>query len=97
LGVMIGGCLMTAQIAGGIGIQFPRTGRWASAGLCIVYLCFSLACIPDIVAAANIYDRFGGSFFLFFSFLCGAIAPYATSEPNAARAVVLGRLARIGL
>ena len=97
LGVMIGGCLMTAQIAGGIGIQFPRTARWASAGLCIVYLCFSLACVPDIVAAANIYDRFGGSFFLFFSLLCGAIALYAANEPKVARAVVFGRLARIGL
>jgi hypothetical protein len=97
LGVILGGCLMAAQIAGGIGIQFPRTGRWASAGLCIVYLCFSLACVPDIIAASNIYDRFGGSFFLFFSLLCGAIALYAANEPNEARAVVLGRLARFGL
>jgi uncharacterized membrane protein len=97
LGVIIGGCLMTAQIAGGIGIQFSRTERWASAGLCIVYLCFSLACVPDIIAAANIYDRFGGSFFLFFSLLCGAIALYAANEPNGARAVVFGRLARLGL
>jgi len=56
LGVIVGGSLMTTQIAGGIGIQFPRTGRWASAGLSIVYLCFSLACVPDIIAAANIYD-----------------------------------------
>ncbi|MGB8031584.1 MAG: hypothetical protein WCF30_18180 [Terracidiphilus sp.] len=97
LGVMTGGCLMTAQIAGGIGIQYPRTGRWASAGLCIIYLCFSLACVPDIIAASNIYDRFGGSFFLFFSLLCGAIALYAGTEANGARAVAFGRLARLGL
>ena len=97
LGVILGGCLMTAQIAGGIGIQFARTARWASAGLCIVYLCFSLACIPDIIAATNIYDRFGGSFFLFLSLLCGAIALYAANEPNGARAIVLGRTAHLGL
>ncbi len=97
LGVTLGGCLMTAQIAGGIGIEFQRTGRWASAGLCIVYLGFSLACIPDIIAATNIYDRFGGSFFLFLSLLCGAIALYAANEPNGARAVILSRLARVGL
>jgi uncharacterized membrane protein len=97
LGVVIAGCLMVAQIAGGIGIQFPRTERWASAGLCIVYLCFSLACVPDIIAAANVYDRFGGSFFLFFSLLGGAIALYAANEQNGARPVILGRLARHGL
>ena len=97
LGVILGGCLMTAQIAGGIGIQFQRTERWASAALCIVYLCFALACIPDIIAAANIYDRFGGSFFLFFSLFFGAIALYAAGEPKGSRAVVFGRMARVGL
>ncbi|MFY9854108.1 MAG: hypothetical protein WAK26_09560 [Terracidiphilus sp.] len=96
-GVVLGGCLMTAQIAGGIGIQYSLTARWASAVLCVVYLCFSLACIPDIIAASNIYDRYGGSFFLFCSLLCGTIALYAANEANAARAVTLGRLARLGL
>ena len=96
-GTIIGGCLMTAQIAGGIGIQYPRTGRLASVVLCVVYLCFSLACIPDVIAASNIYERYGGSFFLFFSLLCGAIALYAATEANAARAVAFGRLARLGL
>jgi len=96
-GAIIGGCLMAALIAGGIGIQYSRTARLASVALCVVYLCFSLACIPDIIAAANIYDRFGGSFFLFFSLFCGAIALYAATEANAARAVVFGRLARLGL
>jgi hypothetical protein len=94
---MIGGCLMTALIAGGIGMQFPRTVRLAAVVLWVVYLCFSLACIPGIIAAANIYERYGGSFFLFFSLLCGAIALYAASEANAARALVFGRVARLGL
>jgi len=96
-GAIIGGCLMTAQIAGGIGMQYQRTGLLASLVLCVVYLCFSLACVPDIIAASNIYDRYGGSFFLFFSLLCGAIALYAVTGANAARAVVFGRLARLGL
>jgi hypothetical protein len=96
-GTLIGGCLMAALIAGGIGMQYPRTARLASVVLCVVYLCFSLACIPDIIAASNIYDRYGGSFFLFFSLLCGAIALYAATEANAARAVAFGRLARLGL
>jgi hypothetical protein len=96
-GTVIGGCLMAALIAGGIGMQYPRTARLASVALCVVYLCFSLACIPDIIAASNNYERYGGSFFLFFSLLCGAIALYAATEPNAARAVALGRLARLGL
>jgi uncharacterized membrane protein YphA (DoxX/SURF4 family) len=96
-GTIIGGCLMTAQIAGGIGIQYPRTVRLASVVLGVVYLLFSLANIPDIVAASNIYERYGGSFFQFLSLLCGAIALYAATEANPARTVAFGRLARCGL
>src|SRR5215469_7689793 len=96
-GTIIGGCLMTAQIAGGIGMQYPRIMRLASVVLCVVYLCFSLACIPDIIAASNIYDRYGGSFFLFFSLLCGAVALFAATADNAARALLFGRVTRFGL
>jgi len=96
-GTVIGGCLMIAQLAGGIGVVYRRTARLASVVLCVVYLCFSLACVPDIVAAANIYDKYGGSFFLFFSLFCGAIALYAATETDAAKAVPFGRVARLGL
>jgi hypothetical protein len=96
-GTIIGGCLMSAQIAGGIGMQYPRTAHLASVILGVVYSCFSLACIPDTIAASNVYERYGGSFFLFFSLLCGAIALYAATEANAGRAVTFGRLARLGL
>src|SRR5581483_1735635 len=95
LGTIIGGCLMTAQIASGIAIQHPRAVRSASVVLCVVYLCFTLACVPDIIAASNVYERYGGSFFLFFSLLCGAIALYAAID--AASAIRLRRLARLGL
>ncbi|HZR65187.1 MAG TPA: hypothetical protein VFA85_08575 [Terriglobales bacterium] len=95
-GTVVGGVLMSAQIAGGIGIQFPRTLRPAAIGLCVVYLCFSLACIPDIIAASNVYERFGGSFFLFFSLLCGAIALYAADTANPASGV-FRKLIRVAL
>ena len=95
-GAIIGGCLMTAQIAAGIGIQHPRTVRLASVVLGVVHLLFSLACIPGIIAAPAIYAQYG-SFFEQFSLLCGAIALYAATEANAAKAVVFGRLARLGL
>ncbi|HYA23299.1 MAG TPA: hypothetical protein VEF05_04010, partial [Terriglobales bacterium] len=97
IGTILGGCLMTAQVAGGIGMQYARTARPASVVLSIVYLFFSLANIPDIIAAANVYERYGGSFFQFFSLFCGAIALYAATEANATRAAAFGRLARVGL
>ena len=96
-GAVIGGFLMAAQIAGGIAMQFPRTWRLASAVLCVVYMCFALACVPDIIAAANVYDKYGGSFFVYFSFFCGALALYAATEADVERAKLFGRLARLGL
>jgi hypothetical protein len=87
---------MISQIAGGIGIQYPRTARLGSIVLGVVYLLFSLACIPGIIARPAIYVRYG-SFFEQFSLLCGAIAVYAATEPKAARAAAFGRVARLGL
>ena len=95
-GTIIGGCLMIAQIAGGMGMQYPRTARLASIVLAIVYLLFSLACVPGILAAPTVYVHYG-SFFEQFCLLCGAIALYAATEGNATRAVAFGRVARRGL
>jgi hypothetical protein len=58
-GTIIGGCLMTAQISGGIGVQYPRSTHLASIVLGIVYLLFSLACIPGILTARTVYVRLG--------------------------------------
>lgn len=91
-GASIGALLMAAQIAGGIGIQFPRTWRLASVVLCVVYFCFALACVPDVIAAANVYDKYGGSFFVYFSFFCGALALFATTAANPARLALFARL-----
>jgi uncharacterized membrane protein YphA (DoxX/SURF4 family) len=96
-GTVICAALLIALIAGGIGMQFPRTVRLAALVLIFVFLCFSLACIPDIIAAENIYERYACSFFLFFSLVCGAVALLATAEPGAQRSALLGRLARYGL
>jgi hypothetical protein len=96
LGALIGGCLMTSQIAGGIGMQFPRSARLASIVLGVVYLLFSLACIRPIIAAPANYDHYP-SFFEQFCALCGAIALYAATEANETRAVAIGRAARLGL
>jgi hypothetical protein len=95
-GTIIGGCLMAVQIAGGIVMQYPRAARLASIALGVVYLLFSLACIPGIIAAPAVYAHYG-SFFEQFSLLCGAIALYAATEANEARAVAFGRVARLGL
>jgi len=92
----IGGCLMAAQIAGGIGIQFKRTARFASIILGVVYLLFSLACVPGILSAPRAYANYP-NFFEQLSLLCGAVALCAETEPNAERAVVFARLARLGL
>lgn len=96
-GSAIGACLMAAQIAGGIAMQHPRTARLASILLGVVYLLFSLACIPGIVYAANLFEKYGGNFFQQFSLLCGAIALYAATESAAAKAVMFARVARLGL
>jgi hypothetical protein len=61
-GTIIGRCLMIVQIAGGIGMQYRRTARLASILLGVVYLLFSLACIPDIMAAPTVYVHYGSFF-----------------------------------
>ena len=96
-GAIIGACLMTAQIAGGIAMQHPRTARLASVILAVVYLLFSLACVPSIIAASDPFERYGGSFFQQLSLLFGAVALYAATEANPPRALMFGRLARLGL
>lgn len=90
-GPVIGECLMAALIAGGIGIQNPRTTRPASIVLAAVFLLFSLACVPGIVAAPAVYVHYG-SFFEQFALLSGACALCASTG-----AAAFGRIARLGL
>jgi len=95
-GTVIGGCLMAAQVAGGMGMPYPRTARPASLILGVVYLLFSIACLPGIIAAPTAFAPYS-SFFEQLSLLCGAIALLAATEANAAAAAGFGRVARLGL
>ena len=92
-GLLIGEGLMATLVAGGIAMQHPRSARLAAVVLCVVYLCFSLACVPAVIRSPNVYATYG-SFFEQFCLLCGAAALYAATGANAAR---LGRSARLGL
>jgi hypothetical protein len=84
---------MAAQIAGGLLLLYPRAARTASIVLGDVYVVFSLACIPGIIAAPSVFAQYDG-FFEQFCLLCGAIAVYAATQKDAAGP---SRVARIGL
>jgi hypothetical protein len=62
LGTIVGSCLMAIQIAGGLGMLFAKEVRPAAIALGIVYLLFSLVCIPDIIAAPTVYVHYGSFF-----------------------------------
>jgi hypothetical protein len=95
-GLVIGECLMVAQIAGGIALIFPRTARLASMIFGMVYVLFSLACIPGIIARPTVFGQYD-SFFEQFCLLSGAIAVYAATEASAVWSARFGRVARLGL
>ena len=95
-GLAIGRLLMAAQIAGGLFILIPRTARPAAMLLATLYALFSLACIPDIVAAPGAYEHVG-SFFEQFTLIWGAIAVYAATQDDADLAAALARAARLGI
>ena len=96
LGAVVGNGLMVAQIAGGIAVMVPRAARRGSAVLAVVYAIFSLTCIPAVITHPAVYGSYG-SFFEQLALLCGAVAVYAGTETDAARAGAFARAARIGL
>jgi hypothetical protein len=65
-----------AQIFGGGAIVFRGTAKAGAVVLGTVYLIFALLCVPPIVAAPHIYDRWG-NFFEQFSLVTGALIVYA--------------------
>jgi len=95
-GAIVGDAIAIAQILGGIGLVYSRTARAASITLGAVYLLFSLACIPGIVADPKTYVRYG-SFFEWFSVVSGAIGAYAITETSAVRSASYANAARLGL
>jgi uncharacterized membrane protein YphA (DoxX/SURF4 family) len=95
-GTIVSWCLVVVQIAGGIAIMVPRAARLASIVLGAVYALYVLSCASSIIAAPG---EPGGyiNFFEQLAILCGALAVYAANETDTARAIVLGRAARLGL
>jgi hypothetical protein len=65
-----------AEILGGAAIQFRRTAKMGAVILAAVYLVFALRCVPQIVAAPQIYNSWG-NFFEQFSLVTGAAMVYA--------------------
>jgi len=82
-------------IFGGTAIQFRRAANAGAVAACVVYLVFALLCVPGIVAAPEIYDRWG-NFFEQFSLLTGAALIYARSS-SVWRPETLHRMGRISL
>lgn len=93
-GTFAGDLLAVALIAGGLLLLIPRTARPASIVLLAVTGVFSLACIPAIVKYPTTYFTYG-SFFEFFSLVCGALALYSAAHTNAAQSATLARASRI--
>ena len=69
-GTIVGDVLAIALIAGGLFLLYPRTARAASIVLLAVTLVFVLACVPAIIKYPTTYFTYG-SFFEFFSLVCG--------------------------
>jgi hypothetical protein len=84
------------KLRGGLGCSTQRPRVWRRFVLGIIYLLFSLACIPGILVAPAVYVHYL-SFFEQFSLLSGAIALYAATEANAAWAIAFGRVPHLGI
>ena len=82
-----------AEIFGGAAIQFRRTAKIGAVVLGIVYLAFSLACVPEIVSKPQIYNNWG-NFFEQHSIATGAAIVYARMA-SAWQPEKLNRMARI--
>jgi hypothetical protein len=95
-GTIAGWSLVSVQIAGGVAMMLPRTARAGAIVLGAIFGLYVLSCVGSIVAAPA---EPGGYINCFeqLAIVCGALAVYAASEREAARAIVLGRAARLGL
>jgi hypothetical protein len=82
-----------AQLFGGAAIQFRRTTKTGAAVLGAVYLVFALLCVPQILAAPQIYNSWG-NFFEQFSLVTGAAIVYARLS-SAWSGKTLNRIGRI--
>jgi uncharacterized membrane protein YphA (DoxX/SURF4 family) len=88
--------LAIALVAGGAAMLYPRTARFASLVLFVVFGLFTLACIPDMIAAPSHLVSYV-DFFEQLSIVCGAVAVYAATDTYATQSSAIGRAARRGL
>ncbi len=93
-GTIIGDVLALTLIAGGLLLLYPRTARAASIALLAVTAVFVLACVPAIIKYPTTYFTYG-SFFEFFSLVCGALALYGATDANVAQSARLASASRI--
>jgi hypothetical protein len=92
-GTVFGYAAAAAQIFGGAGIQFRRTAKVSAALLGVLYLVFTLRCVPGIVAAPQVYNSWG-NFFEQLSLMTGPAIVYARWSSALAPAT-LQRIGRI--
>jgi hypothetical protein len=84
----------TAQVVGGVAIQWSKTTKFGAVVLGIVYLFFALRWVPHIVAEPQVFDRWG-NFFEQFSLVCGATIVYASMSSGQEWAKKLSHVGRI--
>jgi hypothetical protein len=82
-----------AQIFGGLAIQFRRTAKIGAVVIGVAYLAFAVLCVPRIIGAPQIYDRWGNVFEPF-SVATGAALVYARLS-SAWSSETLHRIGRI--
>lgn len=94
LGDMLADIVAIALIVGGVLLVVPRLAHLGSTIAGIVFIIFSLANLPPIVAAPLSYPSYIG-FFEFFSLVWGALALYGMTGNDATQATSFGRISRL--
>lgn len=71
----------TAEVAGGLALQWRRSARWGAIALGLVYLFFVLRWVPKIVATPRNYDPWG-NIFEQLSLVSGSLIVFAWATPG---------------
>jgi uncharacterized membrane protein YphA (DoxX/SURF4 family) len=83
----------SAQVLGGIALQWRRSARWGAVVLGLVYLFFAWRWVPRIVAEPTIYDRWG-NLFEQLSLVAAALIVYASAAPGSLRSSTVWLIGR---